>query len=75
MATRAKRRRLNGSPETSQLEDYERKFPNSSLASVTDSDRDTWQGFCEIESEPVCELSPRITQRNSANVEPRLCLT
>lgn len=57
MATRAKRRRLNGSPETLLPEDHVRQFPNPPLARATDSDRKTWQGFCEIESEPVSQNS------------------
>lgn len=53
MATRAKRRRLNGSPETLP-EDHVKQFPNPPLARASDADRKAWQGFCEIESEPVC---------------------
>ncbi|KAK2757846.1 hypothetical protein FQN54_004252 [Arachnomyces sp. PD_36] len=55
MATRAKRRRLNGSrsPESLLPENHVKQFPNPPLAQASDDDRKAWQGFCEIESEPA----------------------
>ena len=51
--TGAKRRRLNDTAQPSLPEDHVKKFPNPSLMSASKSDRETWKGFCEIESDPV----------------------
>ncbi|KAL2009263.1 hypothetical protein VTN00DRAFT_7457 [Thermoascus crustaceus] len=54
MAQRAKRRRLDSRSEITDTDDKNGKiFPNNPLVPATRSDRDKWNGFCEIESEPA----------------------
>ncbi|KAL2001250.1 hypothetical protein VTN02DRAFT_1981 [Thermoascus thermophilus] len=54
MAQRAKRRRLDSRSEITDAEDKNGKIvTNLSLVPATRSDRDKWNGFCEIESEPA----------------------
>lgn len=54
MAERTKRRRLSSrtGPKRNQITN-ESEFPGDPLVLAAESDRGTWNGFCEIESEPV----------------------
>jgi Ubiquitin carboxyl-terminal hydrolase, family 1 len=57
MAGRAKRRRLGNCPEIKGDKiSVPMSFPNNPLVPATNSDRDNWNGFCEIESEPVSDF-------------------
>lgn len=38
---------------------FESSNPENSIAPASDEDRRNWKGFCEIESEPVCQHSVR----------------
>lgn len=53
MAPYAKRRRVGVSKTTLVDNDDERIYPADPLASLNRTVRDQWNGFCEIESEPV----------------------
>lgn len=54
MAQRAKRRRLDSRYEMTDTGKNNGKiFPNHPLVPATKSDKDNWNGFCEIESEPA----------------------
>ena len=52
MANRPKRRRLN-----SNLNEAGVANEDSIYTPLTKLQRDSWNGFCEIESEPVCDLN------------------
>ncbi|KAL1983079.1 hypothetical protein VTN96DRAFT_492 [Rasamsonia emersonii] len=54
MAERTKRRRLSSrtGPKRNQITN-ESEFPGDPLVLAAESDRGTWNGFCEIESEPA----------------------
>lgn len=57
MATRASKRRkvkANGSTSNGLPEEQDRVFPNDASVAATIEDKRNWQGFCEIENDPVC---------------------
>lgn len=54
MAERAKRRRLAKELEESNVPAPSSITLQSSYASATLDDKRNWKGFCEVESEPVC---------------------
>lgn len=82
MATRASKRRktkTNGSCSNGLLAEQGRVFPNDASVAATAGDKRKWQGFCEIENDPVCSTSgplswmsrltpPGILQRHGSRV-------
>lgn len=65
MAERAKRRRLNDASNGPSILEGPRVFPHSPSAPATADDKQNWNGFCEIESEPVSEHDITQLQRRS----------
>ena len=55
MAESPKRRRLNGTSNGHSVQDRPTVFPGPSSAPATTDDKKNWNGFCEIESEPVSD--------------------
>lgn len=53
MADYAKRRRLNPSRSGDPIHQTPNVFPHPTFAPASAADRANWNGFCEIESEPV----------------------
>ena len=65
MTERTKRRRLSSRPGPKRHYGPETAiFPGCSLIPATVADRNTWHGFCEIESEPVRPFSTLVRCRH-----------
>lgn len=55
MAESPKRRRLDGKSNGYSVQARPTVFPGPPLAPATTDDKENWNGFCEIESEPVSD--------------------
>lgn len=55
MTQRIQRRRLDGEADVSPASTLPKVFPGDPAVPATEEDKKNWNGFCEIESEPVLQ--------------------